>query len=122
MPPPEPVLDAGHWVWNTVNRKREIRTRPTPWQSIILLCGKCARKLDGGYGPKRDATLRSTLRMALKDAGHRRDVRIIETRCMGICPKKAVTAVNASRPGTIFVVPVSTPPAEALKAIAGPSS
>jgi hypothetical protein len=60
--------------------------------------------------------------MALKDAGHRRDVRIIETRGMGICPKKAVTAVNASRPGTIFVVPVGTPPAEALKAIAGPSS
>ena len=105
-----------------MNRKREIRTRPTPWQSIILLCGKCARKLDGGYGPEKDATLRSALRMALKDAGHRRDVRIIETRCMGICPKKAVTAVNASRPGTIFVVPVSTPPAEALKAIAGPSS
>jgi predicted metal-binding protein len=104
-----------------VNRKREIRPRPTPWQSIILLCGKCARKLDGGYGPEKDATLRSALRMALKDAGHRRDVRITETRCMGICPKKAVTAVNASRPGTIFVIPVSTPPAEALKAIAGPS-
>jgi predicted metal-binding protein len=108
-------------VRNTVNRKREIGTRRTPWQSIILLCGKCARKLDGGYGPNRDATLRSTLRMALKDAGHRRDVRIIETRCMGLCPKKAVTAINASRPGTIFVVPVSTPPAEALKAIAGPN-
>ena len=105
-----------------MNRKSKIRSRPTPWQSIILLCGKCARKLDGGYGPEKDATLRSALRMALKDAGHRRDVRIIETRCMGICPKKAVTAVNASHPGTIFVVPVSTPPAEALKAIAGPSS
>ena len=82
-----------------MNRNREIRTRPTPWQSIILLCGKCARKLDGGYGPNKGATLRSALRVALKDAGRRRDVRIIETRCMGICPKKAVTALNASRPG-----------------------
>jgi predicted metal-binding protein len=105
-----------------VNRKRDIQTHPTPWQSIILLCGKCARKLDGGYGPEKDATLRSALRMALKDAGHRRDVRIIETRCMGVCPKKAVTAVNASRPGTIFVVPVSTPTVEVLKTIAGPIS
>ena len=104
-----------------MNRKREIGTRRTPWQSIILLCGKSARKLDGGYGPNRDATLRYTLRMALKDAGHRREVRIIETRCIGTCPKKAVTAVNASRPGTIFAVPVGTPPAEVLKAIAGPS-
>ena len=49
------------------------------------------------------------------------EVRIIETRCIGICPKKAVTAVNASHPGKIFAVPVGTPPAEVLKAIAGPS-
>jgi hypothetical protein len=41
---------------------------------------------------------------------------------MGKCPKKAVTAVNASHPGKIFAVPVGTPPAEALKAIAGQSS
>jgi hypothetical protein len=73
--------------------KREIRPRPTPWQSIILLCGKCAGKFGGAYGPENNATLRSVLRMALKDAGHRLDVCIIETRCMGICPKKAVTAV-----------------------------
>jgi hypothetical protein len=32
----------------------------------ILLCGKCARKLDGGYGQEEDATLRSALCMALK--------------------------------------------------------
>ncbi|MGA8196995.1 MAG: (2Fe-2S) ferredoxin domain-containing protein, partial [Acetobacteraceae bacterium] len=68
-----------------MNTKHEIRTRPTPWKTIILLCGKCASKLDGGYGPKKDDTLRSALRRALKDAVHRRDVRIIRTRCMGIC-------------------------------------
>ena len=104
---------------SAVSRKHEIRTRPTPWTTIILLCGKCARRLDGGYGSDRKATLRTALRMALKDAGHRRDVRIIETRCMGVCPKKAVTAVNASHPETIFVVPAGTPTTEALKAIVG---
>jgi hypothetical protein len=35
-------------------------------------------------------------------------VRIIGTRWMGICPKKAVIAINASRPAAIFVVPVGT--------------
>jgi hypothetical protein len=40
-----------------VNRKREIGTRRTPWQSIILLCGKCARKLDGGTGRTENAAL-----------------------------------------------------------------
>jgi hypothetical protein len=34
-----------------------------------------------------------------------RDVRVIETRCMGICPKRAVTALNASRPDKIIMIP-----------------
>ena len=55
--------------------------------------------------------------MALSDAGHRREVRILETRCMGICPKKAVTMVNASRPGIIAVVPKGTPMPEVLAQI-----
>jgi hypothetical protein len=42
-----------------VNTKHEVRTRPTPWKVITLLCVKCARKLDGGYGPKKADTLRS---------------------------------------------------------------
>ena len=104
-----------------MNTKHEIRTRPTPWKTIILLCGKCASKLDGGYGPKKDDTLRSALRRALKNAGHRRDVRIIGTRCMGICPKKAVIAINASRPATIFVVPVGTPAEDVLHIFAEPA-
>ena len=85
-----------------MNTEHEIRTRPTPWKTIVLLCGKCARKLDGGYGPKRDDTLRSALRRALKDAGHHHDVRVIGTRCMCIYPKKAVIAINASRPARVI--------------------
>jgi hypothetical protein len=85
-----------------------VRARPTPWRTVILLCGKCTRKLKGGYGPKGKDTLRTVLRDDLRVAGHRRDVRVIETRCMGICPKKAVTALNASRPGRIFTIPKGT--------------
>jgi len=85
-----------------------IRVRPTPWKTVILLCGKCTRKMDGGYGSKGRDTLRTVLRDALRVTGHRRDVRIIETRCMGICPKKAVTALNASRPGRILTIPKGT--------------
>jgi predicted metal-binding protein len=82
-----------------------IRARPTPWKTVILVCGKCSRKIDGGFGPNRKDTLRTVLRDALRVKGHRRDVRIIETRCMGICPKRAVTALNASRPGRILTIP-----------------
>ena len=85
-----------------------IRVRPTPWKTVILLCGKCTRKMDGGYGSKGKDTLRTVLRDTLRVKGRRRDVRIIETRCMGICPKKAVTALNASRPGRILTIPKGT--------------
>jgi predicted metal-binding protein len=95
----------------------DIRNRATPWKTIILLCGKCARKMDGGFGPKGKDSLRDALRSGLRDAGHRRDTRVIETRCMGICPKKAVTMINASRPGTINVVPKGTSMSEVMTKI-----
>jgi hypothetical protein len=47
-------------------------------------------------------------------ANGRRQVQIIETRCIGICPKKAVTALNASSPGRILTVPKGTHPKDAL--------
>ena len=91
-----------------------IGIRATPWRTILLLCGKCARKMDGGYGPKGDDTLRSALRTELSDRGLRRQVRIIETRCVGVCPKRAVTALNAAKPDKLLTVPRKTHPADAL--------
>ena len=91
-----------------------IHTCPTPWNTVVLLCGKCARKIDGGYGPKKKLTLKNALRAELKASGQRRQVRIMETRCMGICPKKAVAALNASRPERILTVPEGTPSGDAL--------
>ena len=71
--------------------------------------------MDGGYGTKGKETLRTALRGAFKEKGHRRDVRIIETRCMGICPKKAVTVLNASRPARILTIPKGTVADEAMR-------
>lgn len=91
-----------------------VTTRFTSWRVILLLCGKCARNLDGGYGPDGEATLRLALRAALKKTGRHKEVRIIETRCMGICPKAAVAALNAGAPGHIHTIPIGTPTAEVL--------
>jgi predicted metal-binding protein len=96
-----------------------IRSRATPWKTILLVCGKCARKMDGGYGPKGKESLRSALQTELANTGRRREVRIIETRCMGICPKKAVTVLNTRRPETILTVPRKTEVAEALGQLMG---
>ncbi len=38
---------------------------------------------------------------------------------MGICPKKAVTMVNASRPGAISVVPKGTSMTDVMALITG---
>jgi predicted metal-binding protein len=91
-----------------------VRSRPTPWNTVILLCGKCARKMKGGYGRKGKETLRAALRAELTAKGFKRAVRIIETRCIGICPKKAVTALNASRPDKILTIPKGTGADEAI--------
>jgi predicted metal-binding protein len=91
-----------------------VRARPTPWKTVVLLCGKCARKMDGGFGAKSKDSLRTVLREAFRAKGHGREIRVIETRCMGICPKKAVTALNASHPGKILTIPKGTSSDEAM--------
>lgn len=101
---------------------QKIQSRPTPWATILLSCGKCARKMKGGYGEKRKHPIRSALRGALKDAGHRRDVRVIETGCMGVCPKKAVTVINASHPEKIYVVAAGAPVANVVRIMLDPAA
>ena len=91
-----------------------IQSRPTPWDTVILLCGKCSRKLGGGYGPKGKATLRAALKQELKDQGYRRRVRIAETKCFGLCPKKGVVTLNGTAPGRLLTIPRGTGPGEAL--------
>jgi predicted metal-binding protein len=94
-------------------------SRPTPWRTVVVICRKCGKKLDGGFGRKRKESLRSVLRQTLRDAGRRRDVRICETSCLGLCPKGGVTALNATNPGTIHVVPAGSDGAEALRTLLG---
>jgi predicted metal-binding protein len=80
-------------------------SRSTPWRQVIIVCRKCGKKLNGGFGPKRKETLKATLREALRDGGQRRQVRVMETACLGLCPKNGVTALNATHPGVIHVIP-----------------
>ncbi len=51
--------------------------------------------------------------------GRQRDVRVFETGCLGICPKGGVTALNATRPGMIHVIPAGTDRVEAMATLLG---
>ncbi|HEX2939534.1 MAG TPA: hypothetical protein VHO91_00705, partial [Rhodopila sp.] len=94
-------------------------SRPTPWKQVLVVCRKCGKKLHGGFGAKGKDSLKSVLRQGLRDSGRRREVRVFETSCMGICPKGGVTALNASRPGTIHVIAAGTEAAAALDTLFG---
>ena len=83
-----------------------LKTAETRWRDVILVCRKCQKKLDGGFGPDGDKTLKKALRKYLRrgraDDG---DLAVISAPCFDICPKAAVVAVNAARPKALLIVP-----------------
>lgn len=70
------------------------------WQGAILVCGKCTRKIDGGFGKKGRTPLAKALRKILGGGkGRKSPLGVVETRCLGVCPKQAVIVVDSRRPG-----------------------
>lgn len=74
--------------------KREIRSN---WDHAVLVCAKCSKRVGGGFGPGGKQPLAKALRKHLKvRKGRKSDAGIVEVRCLGVCPKNAVVAVNAA--------------------------
>ncbi len=86
----------------------------TTWQDVVIVCGKCSKKLGGGFGPDGDEGLARALKRELRATGRRQSVRVIESKCLGLCPKGAVTVVPGGRPDAMLVVPEGTSAAEVL--------
>jgi predicted metal-binding protein len=91
------------------------------WRDVVLVCRKCAKKCDGGFGPDGDETFAKALRRSL-DEGERRKVKtlrrevgVVEVGCLDICPKKAVVVVKGSEPGSMVLVPEGAGMAEVLE-------
>ncbi len=94
----------------------------TPWREFVLVCAKCSRKLDGGFGPDGGQTLRSALRDGLRERGRRREVRVVEGGCFGLCPKGGVAVAHGARPGALLVVPGGEPAARVIERLAAPGA
>ncbi len=83
------------------------------WRDVVLVCRKCSKKLDGGFGPDGDEALGKVLRKALakpaaasgKIKTRRRRIAVLEVGCLDICPKKAVVMVKCSDPQSMILVP-----------------
>jgi predicted metal-binding protein len=69
----------------------------TNWRNVVLICRKCSKKLDGGFGPDGDERLAKALRKHLSlKKGRKADAGIVEVNCLGVCPRGAVTVVNGA--------------------------
>ncbi|WP_414903002.1 (2Fe-2S) ferredoxin domain-containing protein [Sphingomonas flavalba] len=74
------------------------------WQGALLVCRKCSKRLDGGFGPRGEARLAKLLRKAIGGKGRKAPLGVVETCCLGVCPKGAVTVVDTRRPGEWLLV------------------
>ncbi len=84
----------------------EIVTASGPWREVLLVCRKCdAKGKRGGFGPDGRDTLPDALKQTLRDLKRRREVRVLEVGCLGVCPKGAVTVVRGAAPGEMLLVP-----------------
>ena len=86
-----------------------IKTSKTKWRDVVLVCRKCQKKLDGGFGPHGDKSLKKALKKYLKPddgKGRKAELAVIETACFDVCPKNAVVCVNAAAPKALLIVPV----------------
>ena len=77
----------------------EVQTVRAEWSGTLLVCGKCSRKLDGGFGRKGREPLGKALRRLLGLKKSRKAATgIVEVKCLGICPKGAVTVIDGADP------------------------
>lgn len=86
---------------------RGLKTRVrSNWARTILVCAKCSKKLGGGFGPKGKTALAKALRQETgAGKGRKSPVGIVEVKCLGVCPKRAVTVIDGARPREWVLVP-----------------
>lgn len=69
------------------------------WETAILVCAKCSKRLEGGFGKKGKQRLAKALKAYLGVKRFRKArVGVVEVKCLGVCPRGAVTVVNAADP------------------------
>jgi predicted metal-binding protein len=92
-----------------VSHDKPFKRARSDWTEVVLVCRKCSKKLDGGFGEDGDEPLAKVLRKAMKPKGggkgRKARVGVIEVGCFDVCPKNAVVAVRASKPGDWVIVP-----------------
>ena len=79
---------------------RRLKSVRSDWSNTLLVCRKCSKRLDGGFGPKGRTSLAKALCKHLDvKKGRKARLGIVEVKCLGVCPRGAVTVINGRAPG-----------------------
>ncbi len=95
---------------------RGLKVAKAPFSDTVLVCGKCARKFKGAGKP-----VAKQLKALLKDRGWGK-VRVVETKCFDLCPKRRQVLASARTLADhrLVVVEPGFSAEEALYALLGP--
>lgn len=96
------------------------RIVPSNWERALLVCGKCSRKVGGGFGRKGRTPLAKALRRELGvGKGRKARIGVTEVKCLGLCPKRAVTLVDTGDLGRWRLVTPGENAGEVVRAVLG---
>jgi predicted metal-binding protein len=69
------------------------------WQGAVLVCGKCSKRVGGGFGKNGKRALAKELRdQPGFGKGRKAEVGVVKVKCLGICPRDAVVLVDTRAP------------------------
>ena len=79
------------------------------WQAALLVCGKCSRRMGGGFGHKGKTSLAKALRkLGNGRKGRKASLGVVETGCLKLCPRNAAVAINGADPHVWHIIPRGT--------------
>ena len=89
------------------------------WGRVLLVCGKCSKRLGGGFGRKGKTPLAKALRkhLGLTKSHKGGPLGIVETRCLDVCPRNAVTMIDRTESREWLLVPAGTDMVELVSEI-----
>ena len=102
---------------------RKLRRVKARWQEFALVCRKCSKRLNGGFGDAGDQRLAKALRQHLRQAGEPAKGRkarlgVVEVGCLDICPKHGVVVIRSGAPGDWLIIPAGMPLVEVAALLA----
>lgn len=88
---------------------RPVKQVGARWSNHVLICSKCSKRIGGGFGPKGSTRLAKALRKHLGEKkGRKATLGIVEVKCLGVCPRDAVTVINGAQDDAWLLVPAGT--------------